>query len=226
LKDFPDLIAEVASSVVMIKAQFPDGSLSVGTGFLIHRSGYIVSALHVVRGATKVEIIPENHKQAIPVKPVKKNEDDMVLLKFDYASLNWDYRMRFAPAKILPVHMGQVVGSEVGILGYAWGMESNASSTLFAFRRTISLNIMHPSHRRGLLYYIDGTAISGMSGGPIFDLETGQVSGVLTHIEPERYDEVLKTVGKAVLPSPEHLCVALQSFYIHSGLESVGEHLE
>lgn len=222
---FKTLWDDLVPSIVKIKAYKTKGKLSIGTGFLVHIDGIIVTALHVVRNATKIEVIPENWPHPVIAKLERKNEDDMALLRIDYKGLDENFKARFAPTKVLPRHKHVLSGEEVGLAGYAWGMESKTESVLFVFKRMVSLNIMNPEHSKGLFYYIDGTIIAGMSGGPIFDFEEGAVAGVLTRIEPERYFTFRDDNGEFIIPSPEHLTIALQAQYIHTGLESLGLYL-
>ena len=141
---------EIKSSIVKIRAYSSDGSFSVGTGFLVHIEGYIVTAFHVVEGATRIEVIPENWPHSIVAISHSHNADDMALLKIDFKGLDENYKARFVPAKVCPRNKHVSAGSEIGLAGYAWGMDSSDYSTLFVFRRYVSLNIMHPEHGKGL----------------------------------------------------------------------------
>ena len=215
-----DSYDEIRNSVVMVKAVTGSGT-SIGTGFLVHREGYIITALHVVDGAQRIEVVPEYWRHPIPAQLVKRNKDDMALLRIDFRGLDNNFKARFAPARVCPRHKHVSPGIDVGMVGYAWGWEGKDDS-LFVFRRTVCLNVMHPGHGPGLYYYLDGTAIAGMSGGPVFDYHERQVVGVLVRIEPERFVDIGTAADVTSIPSPEHLSVALQSHYIHTAMESVG----
>jgi len=216
---------DVSASVARVCGYVDDNLVSIGTGFLVHRDGYVVTAKHVIDDATRIEIVPEKWKHPIPAVWHKTNKDDMAILRVDYASLDENFLVRFVPARILPRHKHVLAGNEVGIAGYAWGMDHKDDSTLFVFKRGVALNIMHPPIGTGLLYYLDGTAIAGMSGGPVFSLEDGCVVGVLIGTQPEDYFEFRSEAKLVRVPSPEHLTVALQSHYIHTGLSACGVQL-
>jgi len=215
---------EMRASIVKVRAHKKDGSLSVGTGFLVHVDGYIITAWHVVKDSQQIEVLPENWRHPIPATRKLQNQDDMAILSIDYKALDANYKAHFSPAKICPRHQHVLAGDEVGIAGYAWGMDSNFDSTLFVFKRVVALNIMHPEHSRGLFYYLDGTAIAGMSGGPVFE-DNQEVVGIIVRIQPEAHFKIQHPRGNVMLPSPEHLTIALQSFYIHTGLEELGIYL-
>lgn len=105
------------------------------------------------------------------------------------------------------------------------GLRRESESMLFIFRRTVALNTMHPEHSRGLFYYLDGTAIGGMSGGPVFSIRTGEIIGMVVRVQPQDVVDVNTPDGVKPLISPEHLTIALQSFYIHAGLDATGVYL-
>ena len=214
-----DAFSDLRTSIAKVLGYRGD-KISVGTGFLVHPDGYVVTAHHVVDGCERVEVIPDNWPQPIPAKRCIKNRDDMAILKIDYKKLDANFKVRFAPAKVLPRHKHVLAGSDVGVAGYAWGMQHENESTLFVFKRVIALNVMHPPHREGLFYYIDGTAIAGMSGGPVFNIETGEIIGVIVEIRPEKEFKFRTDTGLVTMAAAEHLTVALQSFYIHSGLDA------
>lgn len=215
----PDTFNDLRSSIVKVLAHH-DGGLKVGTGFLVHADGYVVTAHHVVEKCSRVEVIPDNWRYPIPARRALRNRDDMAILTINYKGLDENFKARFAPAAVLPRHREVLAGSDVGIAGYAWGMHHEKESTLFVFKRIIALNVMHPPHSQGLFYYIDGTAIVGMSGGPVFSIETGEVVGVVVKIEPEEFFQFTGEDDPVTIPSAEHLTVALQSMYIHAGLEA------
>lgn len=215
----------IRNSVVQVHG-YRDGAISsIGTGFLVHIEGYIVTAFHVIEDCDRIEVLPDNWRQPITAKRIRKNRDDLAILQIDYKALDENFKVRFSPAKVLARTEHIVAGADVGVAGYAWGMSNADDSTLFVFRRTVALNIMHPAHSRGLFYYLDGTAIAGMSGGPVFIVETGEIAGIVVRIQPEDIVEVNTLDGTRSISSAEHLTVTLQSFYIHTGLESLDIYL-
>jgi len=215
-----EVFDDVKSSVVKVVGIKDENRVSIGTGFLVHCDGYIVTARHVVDGCSRIEVTPENYKHSIPAELCLKNRDDMAILRIDYKGLDDNFKVRLAPSSVLPRHKHVMAGSDVGIAGYAWGMDHPDDSTLFVFKRVIALNVMHPPHTNGLFYYIDGTAIAGMSGGPVFSIESGEVLGVVVRVQPESIFNFQSDTGFVTVPSAEHLMVALQSFYIHTGLDA------
>ena len=217
---FQEIGRLVTRSVVKVVATKKNG-IFIGTGFLANYDGHVFTAWHVVKGSKKIEVIPESYNIPIPAKLDQHNSDDMAMISIDYKGLNEDYKVRFAPAEILPRHLHCGMGEEVGILGYAWGLKAKYGTALFVFKRIIAANLMHPKHSQGLFYYIDGTAIGGMSGGPGFTMD-GKIAGIIVRIQPEKYIEFQSTKGNYLLPSPEHLTVALQSHYIHTALQNKG----
>jgi serine protease Do len=161
-----ELSARLGEGVVMVKS--PAG---LGSGFIIHAEGYVITNFHVIENETQIAIhifrkvgsAFKNEKiedvRIIAVKPFL----DLALLKFEPP----------ADLKVTVVNLGEdrVVneGDTVFAIGNPLGLE-----------RTLSRGIVSKKNRaeQGLAYIQTTTEINpGNSGGPLFN-DRGEVIGV------------------------------------------------
>ena len=156
----------LGEGVVMVKS--PGG---LGSGFIIHEDGYVITNFHVVENETQVTI--NIFRKLDGAFRKEKIEDvqiiavdsfrDLALLKFDPP----------ADLKVTVVHLAEDrlvrEGDTVFAIGNPLGLE-----------RTISKGIVSKHNRaeQGLLYIQTTTQINpGNSGGPLFN-DRGEVIGV------------------------------------------------
>ncbi len=145
----------------------------IGSGFIIHRDGWVVTNAHVVEGAAKVEV---DFGEGIPHLPARivgtDAESDVALLKVD-------------AGKPLPfVSFGDsdtiAVAEWVLVIGSPFGLDH--SVTLGIVSHT-SRSDISPAGRRGAYDFIqtDAPINPGNSGGPVLNLR-GEVIGIATAV--------------------------------------------
>jgi len=150
--------------------QTPTG---LGSGFIIHEDGYLVTNDHVIAGEHKISVtIFKQGKRELSkvtydnVRIVATSSDlDLALLKIETDAFT-------APFKVVPlaaVDQGLSEGQTVFAIGSPLGLD-----------RTVSQGIISVANRviNGRLYLQTTTQINpGNSGGPLFNLR-GEVVGV------------------------------------------------
>ncbi len=161
-----DLVNTIGDRVVLVKT--PSG---LGSGFMIHQDGYLITNDHVVAGETQVTVtVFANGEKGMDkqtyenVKIIGTNaEMDLALLKIE----TLDHR------KFPTVPVGDSdelkQGQPVFAIGAPLGLERSVSQGIISLKNRLD---------GGQLYIQTTTQInSGNSGGPLFNLR-GEVIGV------------------------------------------------
>ncbi len=158
--------ARLGSAVVQVST--PAG---LGSGFVIHPDGYVVTNAHVIGGEYSITVtVYEQNNEALEKRPF----DNIRILAFEPAldlallKIEGVEGLRFATAPIGDSDQLER-GETVFAIGSPLGLE-----------RTVSQGIVSLKHRsfRGRLYTQTTTQINpGNSGGPLFNLR-GEVIGV------------------------------------------------
>ena len=145
----------------------------VGSGFIIDRSGYIITNNHVVEGTSKVEVTLSNGKM-VPGRVLGTDSStDIAVIKVDTEEL--------APAELGDadkLKVGQVVLAIGNPFGLAGG-PTVTSGVVSALNRTIQ-------SEKGILEELiqtDAAVNPGNSGGPLVDTQ-GRVVAITTAIIP------------------------------------------
>lgn len=149
----------------------------LGSGFVIHAGGWVITNAHVIHGEQQISItvfIGEDEQGA----PAKRVFEDIELVSFNTL---WDLALLRIPAEQLgdfeltPLPIGDMqdvrAGDPVFAVGNPLGLE-----------HSVSEGIVSKTNRAasGMLYIQTTAAINGgNSGGPLLNLE-GQVIGVNT----------------------------------------------
>ena len=145
----------------IVKIETPNSS---GTGFIFHYYEELVgiaTAYHVVEHADlwsePIKIIRNDESAFLKTEERHIfNEGDVAVIWQHRLFMTIDWPKELIP--LLPNNTSYKVGVEVGWLGYPWG----GSERLHFFSGRISdFNSAINS------YFIDGTAINGVSGGPV-----------------------------------------------------------
>ncbi len=150
----------------------------LGSGFIIDKTGYILTSYHVVTG-TKEVIVTLHDEKEFKAKVVGHDEKlDIALLKID------------GDTSFTPINFGNSDGAKVGewvlSIGNPYGLGGTVTKGIISCRaRNISSkfkNIMGD----GLIDYIqtDAPINRGNSGSPLFTLD-GKVIGMITAIFSE-----------------------------------------
>jgi S1-C subfamily serine protease len=145
---------------------------ATGSGFVIDKSGTILTNAHVVNGASKVNVQFAD-KQSVAAKVLGKDEStDLALLKVDPEGL-----------KLTPLTLGSSNGVQVGdpaiAIGNPFGLERTLTTgVISAIKRTIQA----PNNFQiDDALQTDAPINPGNSGGPLIDA-TGRVIGINSQI--------------------------------------------
>jgi len=181
--DIADVYDNVASAVVVIEtegrelaAQGVGQAVSVeglGSGVIVDREGYIVTAAHVIQTAETVKV---RYADGLKVDAHIVTSDpnmDVALIKVDHI-----------PADVHVAPWGDSsemrVGQEVFVVGAPLGVDHTLTVGHLSGRR-----ITQPMHANGdeawELLQTDASINQGNSGGPLFNMN-GEVIGVVSHI--------------------------------------------
>jgi S1-C subfamily serine protease len=181
-----DIYKRDAPGVVFVRAQIVQRTQSpfdfglpqeqrgeaTGSGFVIDKTGTILTNAHVVNGATKVSVQFEN-KQSVQAKVLGKDEStDLALLQVDPEGL-----------KLAPLPLGTSRTVQVGdpaiAIGNPFGLERTLTTgVISAVKRTIQAP---NSFEIDDVLQTDAPINPGNSGGPLIDA-TGKVIGINSQI--------------------------------------------
>ncbi len=151
-------------------------AISLGSGFLIHADGYIITNAHVVRRAQKITISLAD-KSSFQASVVATNPDhDLALLKIDSASGRKFPFLRLGRSDDL------MIGETVIAIGNPLGYQNTCTTgVLSSLDRTLTF-------RGGTTYsgliQIDAPINPGNSGGPLLNI-AGELIGINTAIRAD-----------------------------------------
>ena len=155
------LLAEVGQSLVRIETD-----TGIGTGFFVDKTGYILTADHVIKGATVIEATTASGQRHVLHVKSRDQVGDLAVLKTDKA-------MSSAPPLSFGDSSRVISGQTLRAAGFAQGALS-------------------PVFTRGTTDFVTDTLLvtskmtdHGMSGGPLFDDDKrflGVVSGGVNDI--------------------------------------------
>lgn len=164
----------IQPSLVLIQSTLPGSNGksddALGTGTIIDANGDILTSLHVVANATKIQVVFADGSSSTATVATKQPENDIAVLKADKL-----------PAQIIPAVVGNPnamqVGDEAYVVGNPYGLYSSMSAGVISgFNRTFqpansNLNL------KGLIQ-IDAAVNPGNSGGPLLN-RNGEVIGIV-----------------------------------------------
>ncbi len=144
------------------------GKESLGSGFFIHKDGYILTNFHVIKGAKKITVITNDNKSYTAVVSGTDAPSDLAVLKIDLSNDD-------TTNEVSPVVFGDAqevrIGDKVLVFGNPYGLGVSVSLGIISAKsRNIGL---------GKQQYLqtDAAINRGNSGGPMFNLN-GEVIGV------------------------------------------------
>jgi serine protease Do len=148
----------------------PRRAQSLGSGFIIDPSGYIVTNNHVIAEADEVKVtLHDNQQQQIPAKVIGKDpKTDLALLKVEYSK----------PLPFVKFGNSDVarVGDWVVAIGNPFGLGGSVTAGIISARqRDINAGPYDD------FIQTDASINRGNSGGPMFNL-AGDVVGINTAI--------------------------------------------
>ncbi len=141
-----------------------------GTGFFVSKNGYIMTCLHIVKDAEKIQVTLHDKRKFSAQLVASDNVSDLALLKIDGDNFS---ALSFESAKL------PKVGAWVFVIGAPYGFDySDNVGIISALNRRLPINAGDYS-----IPHIQ-TSISitpGHSGGPVINL-SGKVVGITNHI--------------------------------------------
>jgi serine protease Do len=153
--------------------RLPDGPpmQGMGSGFIIHESGYALTNNHVIENADRIQVKPGNDPNVYPAVVVGADpKTDVALIKIEGPK---DKKWPFIP---LGDSAALQVGDFVVAIGNPFGLSQTVSTGILSaqHRREIA-----PSGRTGLYDFLqtDASINPGNSGGPLLNLK-GEVIGI------------------------------------------------
>ncbi len=194
-----EVIKSASKAVLFIAcASFDSASLEIkfshtGTGFLIDNSGMVLTAHHVTKDAQPEEIVfalPSDLAAYINTNSNKIAAQDLwnILKQYELTFVRNDpysdlalyssKTLKSSPHLTLSTSFSETVdGEDSVILGYPLG-----NPFLTSTRAMIAAHIDAPmigTNTLTKMYKLDGAVNSGNSGGPVINIRTGKVIGIV-----------------------------------------------
>jgi S1-C subfamily serine protease len=184
---------DVRPSLVLIETDGTDAkgaaTHGLGTGVVVDSSGTILTALHVVAGASAIHLTFADGSKSSATVAVRRPETDIAVLQPDQP-----------PATVAPATLGNPnalrVGSEAYIIGNPFGLYGSMSAGVVSglgrsFQFPDSTQVLH-----GLIQ-VDAAVNPGNSGGPLLN-RAGQVVGIVTGLVNPTKQDFFIGIGLAV----------------------------
>jgi S1-C subfamily serine protease len=185
----PDAVAadrRILPSLVTITTAAGGGSSELGAGVIINARGAVLTALHVVSGGGKIDVLFADGTRATARIQTKEPEHDIAVLEVDRL-----------PSVVVPAVMGGGVrvGDEVFAVGHPLGLQDSFSSgVVSALNRPIKP--AKGPQLTGLIQF-DAAVNPGNSGGPLLDRD-GHVVGIVTALANPSQQPYFIGIGFAV----------------------------
>jgi S1-C subfamily serine protease len=184
---------EIRPSLVLIQTKSPgtDGKLDdgLGSGVIVNAAGDILTCLHVVNGATEIQVTFADGTQSSAQVTTSQPENDIAVLKADQL-----------PAQVVPAVLGNPKAMHIGDEAYAVGnpfglYDSMSAGVISGFDR----EFQSPNNSQPLtgLIQIDTAVNPGNSGGPLLN-RAGQVIGIIEGIVNPTGENFFIGIGFAV----------------------------
>lgn len=180
--------------IVMIAKQSENNVEFLGTGFLAHKDGYLLTCSHIINPIDKiVAVFPPNLNDfnpitlskvtAIPLILVQNNaQNDIALLKINGLATFQ------VPDNVLGDSADLECGSNIATIGFPFGYDGLHVQSInhgIVSAKTITSN-------ETKLIQFDCMIHEGSSGSPLIDLKTGKIIGIVTNrLNPNGGDRVL-----------------------------------
>lgn len=143
---------------------------SLGSGFVIHPDGYIITNNHVIKNATKISVHFKDQKKPYTASVIGQDEKtDIALLKVDH------------PDKLKAVALGDSESIKQGDWVVAIGNPFRLGHTATAGIVSATSRRVYEAGPYANFIQTDASINPGNSGGPLFNL-AGEVVGVNTMI--------------------------------------------
>jgi S1-C subfamily serine protease len=183
----------IQPSLVLIQAKTTDkdgkAGSSLGSGTIIDDQGDILTSLHVVAGATEIQLMFADGTESAGTIAVKQPENDIAVLKAEKL-----------PKQVIPAVLGNPSAMQIGDEAYAVGNPFGLYGTMTAgvisgFGR--SFKAPNSDQQLKGLIQMDAAVNPGNSGGPLLNRD-GQVIGVVVGILNPTDQDFFIGIGFAV----------------------------
>ncbi|WP_022850934.1 S1 family peptidase [Limisalsivibrio acetivorans] len=153
----------------------------VGTGFIVHEKGYLVTVAHILYSQQNLVAVAEDtgdgfvpvvsqENYPMPVNVVDMDYDrDIALLKFD-TDVNIEM-----PDHMIGTPDDTVVGNLVSCVGYPFGFHHVFNQTIQSAIVSAKINSRNETN----IFLFNTMIHLGTRGGPLVDVEEGRVIGVV-----------------------------------------------
>lgn len=228
VKQFVDVVSEVTNSVVAIGLYTPlesDGNQILGTGFSVGDGSWIVTNYHVVSKILDPAIV-QNYvvvhgsgrdvdafkAEIIEIDPVH----DLALLKID----NKLQPLKLRKGELLEpgtdiAFTGFPIGAAIGLYPATHrGLISAITPDAIPARNAdmLTVSMLKRLQTPELVYQLDATAYPGNSGSPVYDVNSGEVVGVI--------NKVFVSQGKeSALSAPSGISYSIPAVHIETLLK-------
>ena len=166
--------------------QTPDGE---GSGVIVDQNGTILTALHVVDGAAKIDVIFYDGSHSPATILVRQPANDIAVI-----------RPGRRPATIVPVVMGNPSMLEIGdpavVIGNPFGLVGSLSTGVISGLNRTFNRPENGGQMKDLIQF-DAPVNPGNSGGPLLNAD-GEVVGIVTGLVNPTKDNVFIGIGFAV----------------------------
>jgi S1-C subfamily serine protease len=164
-------------------------SVTLGSGVIVDTAGDILTCLHVIDGATAIQVTFADGSTSAATVQTTDAAHDMAVLQADDP-----------PATIAPAVLGNPrsvqIGSEVFVIGNPFGLAGSISAGVVSgLDRSFQLPNGGPT-LTGLIQ-VDAAVNPGNSGGPLVN-RNGQVVGIVTGLINPTSSDVFIGIGLAV----------------------------
>jgi S1-C subfamily serine protease len=227
--NFVEVVAKIKPSVVGVGLHTPTSrpqNILRGTGFAIGDGHYIVTNEHVLPTLLdesllqKVAIFIGSGRTATVRKAevvAKSTMYDLAILKISGPALP---AMALANSDFLPdgsaiAFTGFPIGSVLGLYPVTHrGIIASITPTVIpaASAGQINLKMLKRMKNPYLVYQLDATAYPGNSGSALYDMETGDVVGIINKV-------FVQGTKEAVISAPSGITYAIPVKYLHQVLK-------
>lgn len=186
-------ISAVGRSLVFLEIDHGGGDLGFGTGYVVSRAGHVLTAEHLVRGVEEVRARPvqagDGPRDRLQGEVLARDaEADLALLRLLGGAAHEPVALHRGPAVAL--------GREVAFMGFPY-------SDIFDPPLAMAVRgIVGNRYALGKIEYlvVDAMCTEGMSGGPLFLADSGEVIGTVgSRFDPARTRAKLRGLPEAAV---------------------------
>ncbi len=167
-----------------------------GTGFFIDETGFIVTNNHVVTGAGRLSVNVKDVHIPYPVELVGVAEcEDLAVLRTTVGNSGFDaLRWSEAPPRI---------NMKIGASGYPGDVSNSVTGdSVYTFTDGIintDVRLNNTTWASTIMFNHSARTAPGSSGGPVVDMETGDVIGVHYTSTGDRFMAISSTEAKRIV---------------------------